>query len=227
MNIQFFYQINRKYRQERNLQEPPIIILSYIFKINNLNSLDFPWVTVFNHNTDGGLFSSPEDALNKNNDDPTAELYSILGSLEEYRIAGRFHFRLCYPELIGVNDGDGCNEWIQTSNPATDSTITGFEPISLSFPYNSYTKDWVGIGKDITSKYLGAFIDDSPNDDYFWTSIGAFQYHGSASTIPGPKSKTQTENQYLVKKVQLYVKDVPKSTTTYKKCSDKSKGEKV
>merc|ERR1719378_122462 len=100
----------------------PIIIFGFFF-VTFIAAQDFPWVKVFNHNTDGGLFSSPEDALNKNSDDPTAKLYSILGNLEEYRIAGRFHFRLCYPELVGVNDGDGCNEWIQTSNPATNSTI--------------------------------------------------------------------------------------------------------
>jgi len=164
------------------------------------------WIKVFSHNTDGGIFSGPEDALSKNSDDPTADLYSILDQLDKYKSDKGFHFKLCYPELIGVYNGDGCNEWIQTSNPATDTTVTGFKAISLTFPYNSYMKDWDGIGKDIKKDtWLGAFIDDSPNGDYFWTSIGAYQYHGSASTIPGPKSKTEGENQFLVTKVELYV----------------------
>ena len=157
---------------------------------------------VFYHNTDGGLFSSPEDALSKNVDDPSAELYSILNQLEKYKSGGGFHFRLCYPELVEKNDGDGCNEWIQTSNPTTDSTITGFQPISLSFPYNSYLKNWVGIGKDVSGR--GAtFIDDAPNQSNWWTAIGSYSYHGSSSTIPGPRD--QTNNKYIVQQVELYV----------------------
>jgi len=193
-------------RQEYECCEGKIVSVVDSSGSGDGNNGNEDWIKVFSHNTDGGLFTSPEDALSKNVDDPSAELYSILGQLEEYKSEDGFHFRLCYPELVGVNDGDGCNEWIQTSNPATDSTITGFKNISISFPYDSYMKDWHGIGKDITSKYLGAFIDDSPKGDYFWTSIGAYQYHGSASTIPGPyKSNISSENQYLVKKVELYV----------------------
>ena len=37
-------------------------------------------------------------------------------------------FVICYLELVGVNEGDGCNESIQTSNPATESTITVIKP---------------------------------------------------------------------------------------------------
>ena len=165
--------------------------------------LGFPWIRVFYHNTDGGLFSSPEDALSKNMDNPTAELYSILGQLEDYQSGGIFHFKLCYPELVGVNDGDGCNEWMQTSNPATESTITGFQPISLSFPYNSYLQNWVGIGKDI-SGHGATFIDDAPNEINWYTAIGSYKYWGEqgATTIPGPRGEN------AVKKVELYVNPV-------------------
>ena len=80
--------------------------------------------------------------------------------MEKYKSCGGFHFKLCYPEL--VSEGDGCNEWIQTSNPATDSTITGFKPISISFPYDSYLENWTGIGIDVTGRNV-TLIDDAPN----------------------------------------------------------------
>ena len=80
---------------------------------------------MFYHNTRGGFFSSEADVLRKNVDNPNADLFSILDQLEDYRTGGLFHFKLCYPELVGVNGLNGCNEWIQTSNPAMESTITG------------------------------------------------------------------------------------------------------
>ena len=95
--------------------------------------------------------------------------------MEEYKSCGGFHFKICYPELVGV--GDGCNEWIQTSNPTTDSTITGFQPISISFQYDSYLKNWTGIGKDVS--------DYAPNESFNWTVIGS--------------------EAYVVKQVELYV----------------------
>ena len=85
------------------------------------------FVQVFSHNTAGGLFSSQEDALSKNPREPEADLYSVLDQLESLRsVEGSFHFKLCYPEVTG-EAGGSCNEWTQTSNPATESTITGFK----------------------------------------------------------------------------------------------------
>ena len=82
---------------------------------------------VFSHNTAGGLFSSQEDALSKNPGDPEADLYSVLDQLESLRsVEGSFHLKLCYPEVTG-EAGGSCNEWTQTSNPATDSNIAGYQ----------------------------------------------------------------------------------------------------
>ena len=82
---------------------------------------------VFSHNTAGGLFSSQEDALSKNPGEPEADLYSVLDQLESLRsVEGSFHFKLCYPEVTGEAGGN-CNEWTQTSNPATDSNIAGYQ----------------------------------------------------------------------------------------------------
>ena len=53
---------------------------------------------VFRHKVSGGFFSSDDDALSKNKDNPDAELYSRLDELESLRHPsdGKLHFELCY-----------------------------------------------------------------------------------------------------------------------------------
>ena len=61
----------------------------------------------------------------KNPDNEEAVLFSILGQLEKFRSpGGQFYLKICFPDLtIGV-DGGKCNEWSQSSNPFTETTIT-------------------------------------------------------------------------------------------------------
>ena len=87
--------------------------------------------------------------------------------------------------------------WVQTSNPAVETTITGFKAVSLPFMLDSYKNKWVGLGRDGTAK-TDSFIDDAPSGTYWWTAIGATKYHGGADTIPGPYPN-------VVKRVELYV----------------------
>ena len=168
---------------------------------------------IFSHDTAGGFFSSHEDALSKNPDNPGAFLFSILDQLETYRSAeGKFHFKLCYPEIIV--DGKSCNEWYQTSNPATDTTITGFQAVSLAFNLDSYNHPWAGLGRSPAgSGFTQSLIDDAPSQTSWWTALGATTYHGSEDKMPGPQP-------YTVKRVALYVQD---STTTTR--SDREKRE--
>ena len=82
------------------------------------------WTKVFSHDTSGGLFTSGADALSKNTENPGAKLFLI--QLNPLRLEdGILHLKLCYPEL------EKFNEWTQTSNPATSSTIENFEAIKL------------------------------------------------------------------------------------------------
>ena len=56
---------------------------------------------VFSHDTAGGLFTSSQDALSRNQDNPQASLFSTLDQLESYRNAeGNFHFKICYPNVV-------------------------------------------------------------------------------------------------------------------------------
>ena len=141
------------------------------------------YVKIFGHNTAGGLFSSRSDALYKNPDNPDANLFSILSKLEDYRGKdGNFQFKLCYPEG-GVGK---CNEWIQSSNPAKETTIRGFRAISLDFTKNGAGGAWAGLGKSSSISYDETLIDDSPAAKNWHCAIGSCAYWPGKPKIPGP-----------------------------------------
>ena len=154
---------------------------------------------MFNHDTRGGVFSSQEDAANKNADDPDAYLFSILDQLENFRDRdGNFHLKLCYPEMTWGVNGKTCNEWKQSSNPFTETSITGFQPIFLAFTEDSSFKDWRGLGRS-PSQFPQTLIDDAPEIGHWSSAIGATKHF--SGFIPGPRNQ---ENIYVTK-VELYV----------------------
>ena len=125
----------------------------------------------------GGVFSSQEDALSKNPDNPEAPLFSILGDLESYRTSdGLFHFKLCYPEINGdTGHGDQCNEWKQSSNPATEATIKDFQAVKLAFSKNCLNSNWTGLGKS-SDQSPKSLMDDLPTHANWCSAIGATHY---------------------------------------------------
>ena len=162
------------------------------------------FLKVFSHDTRGGLFSSQDNAGHKNPEMPyTAKLFSILDQLENFRENdGNFHLKLCYPELTWGIDGQTCNEWKQSSNPYTDSLITGFQPIFLAFTQDSYFNDWRGLGKS-PSQFPQTLIDDAPEESFWSSAIGATEYFPEKPFILGPKH-TEIDNMNVTK-VELYV----------------------
>jgi hypothetical protein len=156
-----------------------------------------PMTKVFSHDTSGGLFSNKAEALRKNPETPAAKLFSILGDLEDFRSAnGSFHLKICYPELTAFHPP--CNEWIQTSNPATESTIQGFRAISLAFPKMHSGAAWGGLR--LSPHSSSTLIDGTYG---WWMAVGAMQYHGGADTIPGPSKAGDIYRS--IKKVELFV----------------------
>ena len=159
------------------------------------------YIRIFGHNTEGGLFSSKTDALLKNIENPSSFLFSILQLLENYRGKdGNFQFKLCYPEV------GKCNEWIQTSNPAKETTIRGFKAISLEFTKNSLQNDWAGLGKNADGT---ALIDDAPEDESGFCAIGATTYWPEKFQIPGPFYRGPGSSSGGISEVNLYLKIVP------------------
>ena len=106
-----------------------------------------------------GFFANHADAHNKNADNETADMFSILDQLEDFRDCdGNFHFKICYPELA-ENFSFPCNEWIQGRNPFEDKLLRGFKPINITF--QSATQDFNGLGMSARGKG-DSFIDDAP-----------------------------------------------------------------
>ena len=166
------------------------------------------YTKVFSHDTSGRYFSTKEQVLKSNPDNSDAGLFSILYRLEEFRNGdGKFQFKLCYPEIQGIG-GKRCNEWIQSSNPTTDSTITGFQPISLAFVKNGVNSDWEGLGINQGPRNQGpTLIDDAPSHYNYYSGIGAFSQWVSSPggpTFPGPRIEPH-EIKSPTTKVELFV----------------------
>ena len=160
---------------------------------------------VFSHDTAGGLFTSSQDALSRNHDNPQASLFSTLDQLESYRNAeGNFHFKICYPEVQTFHGLGHCNEWLQASNPTTEGTITGYERIHLAFPSNGAGRAWGGLGRSEDTET--SLLDDTGSSPSGWMAVGATEYYQpSKETIPGPWSLPIDG----IKKIELYVKPGP------------------
>ena len=158
---------------------------------------------MFSHDTSGGLFTDGDDALKKSQNRPDRKLFSVLKKLWRFQLDdGKFHLKLCYPTL-----GGKCNEWTQTSNPATQSTVTDFIPIKLAF-----SNDFVGLG--LTSPSASkTFIDATPSDDAWFYAIGAFKFWGKTDKIPGPVTKAGKKK--LVRKVELYAEQPGTATVCH------------
>ena len=143
---------------------------------------------MFSHDVSGGLFQSYHEVGTKNDDNPEALLFSNLNKLENFRNEGKFQFKLCYPDIIFGRNRESCNEWIQTSNPYTESTITGFQEISLAFDKNSNNQKWSGLGRNTAGNDIFTIIDDAPTSRYWHSAVGAKKYVTNAEgKIPGPR----------------------------------------
>lgn len=159
------------------------------------------WEKIYSLNTAGGLFANLDDAKKKNIDDPEADLFSRLYELDSMRNwEGVFHFKLCYPELASSTINFPCNEWTQTSNPLTESKITGFAAINLTWTRDGMNDLFHGLGLSSCCSSAN-LIDGNPFRDW-WYSIGTIAYWGCATCVTGP-------GRTPVKMVELYVLFTP------------------
>merc|ERR1719481_880976 len=156
------------------------MVLIYIFiiflkhsRINCYRSDNTPirWTKVFSHDTSGGMFKNDEETLSKNEDNPDAKLFSILDVLESMRLKDEtFHLKICYPEIARKYANRPCNEWIQESNPATESEIRGYREIHKAFLNDP--DDFQGLGLN-SGKYKNSLIDSTPHKANWLYAIGA------------------------------------------------------
>ena len=194
-------------------QHSLMMIENWYQSSSNVTSFILGYLKVFNHDTAGGLYTNYKEVGSKNPSNPNAHLHSILNQLEQHREyvkgkAGYFRFKLCYPER------KVCNEWLQSSNPYTDSNVKDvieYPDIPWKIKKNSLNKKWNGLGKNVPigrKSIIGAFIDDAPQHGGWYCAIGAKNYIGRTKYINGPY-------RYRVTKVQLYVMPVAYNLCKY------------
>ena len=144
---------------------------------------------------------------------PTAEDYSILDTLEDYRHAdGTFTLKLVWPHMSPENStGDNQQVWKQTNNPVfgapggvqgtcagplgsgCNGGVTGYEAIDIHFNGSS----WGGL------EYNGenALLDGSVGDGQWFFAVGGaknISLLGGQSSLPGPQDKEQSVELFVL-----------------------------
>lgn len=154
------------------------------------------WTLVYNHNTAGGYFAANmSDVPSKNPGTPTANLYSILDKLDEFKANGRYIFKMNWP---GYNQR---NIWAQTTNPTIDQPVAGYVPLSI----DSTTNYWAGLERNCPLGCTSSFIDGSVNHSNWFYAIGSHTAYGA--TTPGiPSSVTIAGDNVGVPHVQLWTR---------------------
>lgn len=147
------------------------------------------WTLILNHLTDSGFFINADDAANKNDNNPNADLYSILYKLEKFRNNGKFILKINWPSL-----GLGRNIWSQTINPVTNPGISstnpveGYVPIDIQYTSNS----WGGLEQYGSN----TFLDGTVMHSNWYYAIGSYTSYGEG--LPSFNGSTNH--------VQLWVK---------------------
>ena len=99
---------------------------------------------------------------------------------------------------------------MQTSNPVLDSTIEGFQPLTLDYDIDGRNNPWGGLGLCTGSQE--AFICDTPAERNWYTSIGSQAWSPvgfTTGTIPGAKGGVFGE--HAVTRVELYISNFTSS----------------
>jgi hypothetical protein len=121
------------------------------------------WNTVFRQTHP--FVQAQEAWMSYNPTDTTADNFSDLASLEDYRASdGKFTLKITWP----ARDGENFNMWRQSSNPVSQETggVTGYVGVEIAFTDNM----WGGL-----ERWPGgaAFLDGSVNTGYWFYAVGA------------------------------------------------------
>ena len=141
---------------------------------------DGEWLKVFRQDSSTGEFFSSAnnwaEARTTNSDNPQANKYSILNTVENYKLDDRYTFKINYP-----NEGV-TNIWSQTNNPVNDDGtqgVSGYIGIDIQTTANG----WNGLEQYAaqTSTFLDGTLD--PRSNWYY-AIGSRPWSG-ATTFPG------------------------------------------
>ena len=152
----------------------------FVTTVNNPIETDGEWLKVFRQDSSTGEFFSNAnnwaEARTTNSDNPQANKYSILNTVENYKLNDRYTFKINYP-----NEGV-TNIWSQTNNPVNDDGtqgVSGYIGIDIQTTDNG----WNGLEQYAaqTSTFLDGTLD--PRSNWYY-AIGSRPWSG-ATTFPG------------------------------------------
>ena len=134
------------------------------------------WQLVFRQKE--SYYADLTEPLSFNTSTPTADKYSILSTLEDFREAGKFTFRM---NMTLLSNGTPTNPqiWSQTSNPVTSvgEFVSGYTPINISYT----VQNWAGLAKGTSGS---ALIDGSVGTTNWYYAVGSTTAWSGG--IPGP-----------------------------------------
>jgi len=120
------------------------------------------WHLVFRQ-TYPTLFNQEE--WSKNPNDPTAANFAILDQLDQFKVDGKFKFKMSWP-----GSGDQANIWTQTSHPVQTSGVANYVPVDVAYPGNGWFN---GLAKNYGGQANALLDGDKGGGD--WYSIGMYQ----------------------------------------------------
>ena len=87
--------------------------------------------------------------------------------------------------------------------------LLDLRPFSLAFDVDSERNDWRGLGKNVPEWEEFTAIDDDPDSEGYFSSLGAYSIWTQGS-IAGPRHPTSSDGTFsFVTKVELYIQIAP------------------
>lgn len=153
---------------------------------------DGQWMKVFSHYSGTGEFWSSannwEQAKWSNPDNPSANKYSILDYVKNFKFDGKYTFKLVYPQYPDRN-----NIWSQAQNPLDiTEVVDGLTKIETGYNGNY----WGGLTR--SNQTTTTFLDGSNPHSNWYFAVGSASVWGGTNTFPGPG--------IAVNRVELWVK---------------------
>jgi len=136
----------------------------------------------------------PKGTWSMNANNPSADNFSILNTLEQYKRDGKFQFKMVWPKDTAANSPTYI--WTQTSNP-TKGRVSGYKGIEV--PYTG--RFWGGLEKGGSS----SLMDGSVNHGNWFYAIGSYSHWNGAYPA---YAKTNSDYAHQQTQVELYVWEV-------------------
>mgnify|MGYP000108690836 CR=1 FL=1 len=141
---------------------------------------DGQWMKVFSHYSGGGEFFSTandwDEAKWSNPGNPSANKYSIMAYIKNFRFDGKYTFKLVYPQYPDRN-----NIWSQAQNPLDIMEVVD-NVVKIETGWNN--NYWNGLTR--SSQTGTTFLDGSnPHGNWYFAVASASSWSG-ATNFPGP-----------------------------------------